>query len=79
MPCATWYEGTAQLLSLTELKSHLSFISLAEPVTDEGGEETGILGKKKQKNPGDELQKTPHSKARGFKPLARLEPALVVG
>ena len=21
--CATWYEGTAQLLSLTELKSHL--------------------------------------------------------
>ena len=23
MPCATWYEGTAQLLRLTELKSHL--------------------------------------------------------
>ena len=23
MPRATWYEGTAQLLSLTELKSHL--------------------------------------------------------
>ena len=23
MSCATWYEGTAQLLSLTELKSHL--------------------------------------------------------
>ena len=23
MQCATWYEGTAQLLSLTELKSHL--------------------------------------------------------
>ena len=30
---ATWYEGTAQLLSLTELKSHLlSFILLAEPL-----------------------------------------------
>ena len=23
MSCATWYEGTAQLLRLTELKSHL--------------------------------------------------------
>ena len=23
MQCATWYEGTAQLLSLTELKSHI--------------------------------------------------------
>ena len=43
--CATWYEGTAQLLSLTELKSHLfNFILLAEPLTDEGGEETGVPG-----------------------------------
>ena len=43
---ATWYEGTAQLLSLTEFKSHfyLSFILLAEPLTDEGGEETGVPG-----------------------------------
>ena len=33
---ATWYEGTAQLLSLTECKSFsLSFVSLAEPLTDE--------------------------------------------
>ena len=32
---ATWYEGTAQLLSLTELKSHLFEIySLSEPLTD---------------------------------------------
>ena len=40
MLCATWYEGTAQLLSLTELKSHFFelFILLAEPLTDEGGE-----------------------------------------
>ena len=31
--CATWYEVTAQLFSLTELKSHyLSFILLAEPL-----------------------------------------------
>ena len=45
MSCATWYEGTAQLLSLTELKSHLfSFILLAEPLTAEGGEETGVPG-----------------------------------
>ena len=28
-----------------------------------------------EKTPGDELQKMPHTKARTFKPLARLEPA----
>ena len=42
---ATWYEGTAQMLSLTELKSHLfELILLAEPLTDEGMEETGVSG-----------------------------------
>ena len=42
---ATWQEGTAHLFSLTELKSHLSsFILLAEPLTDAGGEETGVPG-----------------------------------
>ena len=37
MSCATWYDGTAQLLSLTELKSHfiLALFLLAEPLTDE--------------------------------------------
>ena len=36
---ATWYERTAQLLSLTELKSHLlELYFLAEALTDEGGE-----------------------------------------
>ena len=31
--CATWYEGTAQLLSLAELKSHyFSFVLLAETI-----------------------------------------------
>ena len=29
-----------------------------------------------EKTPGDELQKMPCTKARRFKPLARLEPAL---
>ena len=45
---ATWYKGTAQLLMLTDFKSHLlSFILLAEP----GGEETGVPRKnKKNKN-----------------------------
>ena len=33
---------------------YLSFIPLAEPLTDEGGEETGCTRKK---SPGDELQK----------------------
>ena len=42
IPGATLYEGTAQLLSLTEFKSHLcNFILLAEPLTD-GGEEIGV-------------------------------------
>ena len=44
---------------------------MAEPLTDEGGEETGVPGE----NPGDELQKMPHTTARRFKPQARLEPA----
>ena len=29
-----------------------------------------------EKNPDDELQKTPHAKARKIKPQLRLEPAL---
>ena len=42
---ATWYEGTVQLLSLTELKSHLfELYLLAQPLTDEGGEETRVPG-----------------------------------
>ena len=41
---ATWYKGTAQLLSLTELKSHyLSFVLLAEPLIGDEGEETGVI------------------------------------
>ena len=45
MSCATWYEGTDQVLSFTELKSHyVSCTLLAEPLTDEGGEETGVPG-----------------------------------
>ena len=71
---ATWYKGADQLLSLTELKSHkhLSFILLAEPLNwwRRGG------NRSTQKNSGDELQKMPHTKARRFKPQARLEPAL---
>ena len=39
MSCKTWYEGTAQLLSLTELKWHLCELALCywpKPLTDEG-------------------------------------------
>ena len=39
------YEGTAQLLNLTNFNGIyfiFSFILLAEPLTDEGGEETGV-------------------------------------
>ena len=45
LPCASWYEVTAQLFSLIEFKHiYLSYISLAEPSTNEGGEETGVPG-----------------------------------
>ena len=41
--CTEWYEGIAQLLSLAEFESHLlNFILLAEPLTDEGEEESGV-------------------------------------
>ena len=63
--CATRYEGTGQLLCLNHIC--FSFISLAEPLTDEGGEETGAAGE----TPGDELQKKPHTK--GVQGHARLD------
>ena len=52
---ATWYEGTAQLLSLTELKSHLFelyFVScIIKPMKE------GRKPDYPEKTPGDELQK----------------------
>ena len=35
----------------------------------------GMKPKYPEKTPGDELQKIPQTKARSFKPKARLEPA----
>ena len=51
---ATWYEGTAQLFSLTELKSHLFefyFIGWTIKPTKEG-----MKPEYPEKTPGDELQ-----------------------
>ena len=70
---ATWYEGTAQLLSLTELKSHLFelyFVGWIIKLVKEGRKP-----EYPEKTPGNELQKMPHTTARRFKPQARLEPA----
>ena len=70
---ATWYEGTAQLLSLTELKSHLlelCFIGWTIKPMEEGRKP-----EYPEKTPGNELQKMPHTTARRFKPQARLKPA----
>ena len=73
MSCATWYEGTAQLLSWQKLdRICLIFILWAEPLTDDGGEETGVP----RETHDDELQKMPHTKVRKFKPQPRLQPAL---
>ena len=72
MLCATWYEGTAQLLSLTELKLHLFqlyFIGWTIKPMKEGKKP-----EYPEKTPGDELQKMPHNTARRFKPQVRLEP-----
>ena len=70
---ATWYEGTAQLLSLTEFKSHLFelyFVGwIIKPMKE------GRKPEYPEKTPGDELQKMPHTTDRRFKPQARLEPA----
>ena len=46
--CATWYEGTAHLLSLdrVEIAFTLALLDWLKPLTDEGGEETGAPGKK---------------------------------
>ena len=70
---ATWYEETAQLLNLTELKSHLYELYIIgwtiKPM------KKGRKPEYPEKTPGDELQKMPHTTARKFKPKARLEPA----
>ena len=69
----TWYEGTAQLLSFTELKSHLFecyFIGwIIKPMKE------GRKPEYPEKTPGDELQKMPRITDRRFKPQVRLEPA----
>ena len=84
MQCATWYEGTAQLLSLTEFKSHLLLLLLflllffvwllywLKQLTDGEGRKPEYP----EKTLDDELQKMPHTKAAKFKPQARLKPAL---
>ena len=61
---ATWYEGTAQLLSLTELKSHLFelYILLDEPLTDEGGEETGERGENPWRRASEDVDQTSYLK-----------------
>ena len=43
---ATWCKGTARLLSLTELKSHLFELNFIGWTINEGGEETGVPGEK---------------------------------
>ena len=70
---ATWYEGTAQLLSLKELKSHLFelyFVGWIIKLMKEGRKP-----EYPEKTPSDELQKMPHTTTQRFKPQARLEPA----
>ena len=69
---ATWYKGTAQLLSLTELKLHsfeLYFIGWTIKLM-----KYGRKPEYPEKTPDNKLQKMPHTTAWRFKPQARLEP-----
>ena len=58
-----WYKGTAQLLNLSLNPIYLSFILLAEPLTNERGEETGVPRKKKP------WQRVQSHLAKSLKPL----------
>ena len=58
---ATWYEGTAQLLSLTELKSHLFELYYIGWTIKQMKE--GRKPEHPEKTPGDEVQKMPHTTA----------------
>ena len=74
MSCATWYEGTAQLLSLAELKSHLFYLYFVGWYYLSMKE--GTKREYPEKTPDNKLQKLPHTKARKSKPQTRLDPAL---
>ena len=74
MLCATWckgYKGSAIKFDRVDIAFYLSFIFWAGPLTDEGGEETGVPGE----NPWRRASENAYTKARRFKPQARLEPA----
>ena len=59
---ATWYEGTAQLLNLTEFEIAFmcSFILLAGPIKPM---QEGRKPSYPEKTPDDELQKMPHTES----------------
>ena len=51
---ATWYKGTAQLLSWQGLNNiYLSFILTAALLADEGGEKTGVPGENPWRQPSE--------------------------
>ena len=72
--CATWYEGTAQLLCLTDFKSHFFELFVTGRTINRWKE--GRKPEYQEKTPDDELQKMPHTTARIFKPQPRLESVL---
>ena len=76
MLLATWCKGTAQLLSLTEFKSHLFELYFVGWIIKQMKE--GRKPEYPEKTPGDELQKMPHTTARRFKPKARLTRAVAL-
>ena len=74
---ATWYEGTAQLLILTELKSHLFelyFIGWTTKPMEEGRKP-----EYPEKTPGDELQKMPYMQPKDSSPKRDSNPHSSIG
>ena len=71
-------DSSAIKFDRVEIAFNLTLFYWLKSLTDEGGGGGGGGGNRRtrRKTPDDELQKMPHTKARQFKPQARLEPAL---
>ena len=65
-------DSSANKFDKVEIAIILALFYRLKPLTKEGGEKPEYP----EKTLDDELQKMPHTKARKFKPQARLEPAL---
>ena len=76
MSCAMWCGDTAQLSSLTELKSHLVVVQLYFTNCNCKLMKEEMKPEYQEKIPDDKFLKMPHTKAQKIKLQPRLEPSL---